>query len=388
MFFLSVFADTFMLLTRHHLRFKGAPLSICVCTAKHVCLSSPCVALRLEAHTKAAADAVEEAKQKAIKRQEDIDRLQAEYDQELVPLLQAKDSVTHLQKSLSDAFQALSGCVEAQPLLSQMESAFTGLSGMLAAATPTPVATDERNDDIDTQPDEWLTVEAVARAHTRPRSRSSWSTASQNAGFGHLERHFNTTTCACPQLSSLAKILVGEGLPVRQSHQKTTWTITTANITAWKSGQLMLDTIPHSDFWALQETHLPGIEYMEAAQRWVRKRGWAASFQGAEVVGQHNAANRGGVAIAVPQHISTSVPTEFESMLEEAAVLALEGVVQPLQYLAKRTLARHTHAMLKGGATLVTVYLEPGMRASWLNLRLSEVLSGCVLCFDGAWIAM
>ena len=44
-----------MLLTRHHLRFKGAPLSICVCTAKHVCLSSPCVALRLEAHTASAA---------------------------------------------------------------------------------------------------------------------------------------------------------------------------------------------------------------------------------------------------------------------------------------------------------------------------------------------
>ena len=37
---------------------------------------------------------------------------------------------------------------------------------------------------------------------------------------------------------------------------------------------------------------------MAAAQRWVRKRGWAAFFQGAEVVGQHTAAHRGGVAIA------------------------------------------------------------------------------------------
>ena len=59
----------------------------------------------------------------------------------------------------------------------------------------------------------------------------------------------------------------------------------------------MLDTIPHSDFWALQETHLPGSEQMAAAQRWSRKRGWAAAFQGAEVVGKHFAANRGGVAI-------------------------------------------------------------------------------------------
>ena len=63
----------------------------------------------------------------------------------------------------------------------------------------------------------------------------------------------------------------------------------------------MLDTIPHSDFWALQETHLPGIEHMEAAQRWARKRGWAAAFQGAEVVGQHNAANRGVCRAAAHQ---------------------------------------------------------------------------------------
>ena len=111
--------------------------------------------VELEAAAKAAADAVEEAKQKAIKRQEDIDRLQAKYDQELARLIQTKDSVTR------DAFQALSGCVEVQPLLSQMASAFTG---MLAAVTPTPAATDERNDDIDMQPDKGLTVEAVARA--------------------------------------------------------------------------------------------------------------------------------------------------------------------------------------------------------------------------------
>ena len=37
----------------------------------------------------------------------------------------------------------------------------------------------------------------------------------------------------------------------------------------------MLDTIPHSDFWALQETHLTGSEHMAAAQRRARKRGWA-----------------------------------------------------------------------------------------------------------------
>ena len=44
--------------------------------------------------------------------------------------------------------------------------------------------------------------------------------------------------------------------------------------------------------------------------------------------------------------------------------------------------------MLKRGVTLVTVYLEPGLRASGLNLWLLEVLAACILCFDGFWIAM
>ena len=121
---------------------------------------------------------------------------------------------------------------------------------------------------------------------------------------------------------------------------------------------------------------------MATAQRWSRKRRWAAAFQGAEVVGEHYAANRGGVAIAGPQHINSSVPTEFEGMLGEAAVLAPEGLEHPLKYLQSRILARHFHAMLKRGVTLVTVYLEPGLRASGLNLFLLEVLAACILCFD------
>ena len=121
---------------------------------------------------------------------------------------------------------------------------------------------------------------------------------------------------------------------------------------------------------------------MVAAQRWASKCGWAARFQAAEV-GQHDAANRGGVAITGPQHTSSSTPSEFESMLDEAALLAPEGVMQLLQYLRSCILARHTHAMLEGGVTLVTLYLEPGMRASGLNLWLLKVLAACILCFDG-----
>ena len=92
--------------------------------------------------------------------------------------------------------------------------------------------------------------------------------------------------------------------------------------------------------------------------------------------------------VAGPQHISSSVPTEFEGMLDEAAVLAPEGLEHPLKYLQSRILARHFHAMLKRGVTLVTVHLEPGLRASGLNLWLLEVLAACILCFDGPWIAM
>ena len=110
---------------------------------------------------------------------------------------------------------------------------------MLAAATPTPATTDGRIDDVVMQPDTGLSVEAVARAYARSleglpederqKSRISRISLSKSARFSHLKRHFNTTHCACsqqaatgkgPQLASLAKILVGEGLPVRQSHQK------------------------------------------------------------------------------------------------------------------------------------------------------------------------
>ena len=62
----------------------------------------------------------------------------------------------------------------------------------------------------------------------------------------------------------------------------------------------------------------------------------------------------------------------------EAAILAPEGVEHSLHYLRSRILARHTHAMLKRGVTLVTVYLEPGMRASGLNLCLLDIAVGVV----------
>ena len=357
----------------------------------------------LEAAARKATEAVDEAKQKAEKLQGEIDKLQKEYDEELARLAKPSDRVTHLQSNVRVAFQALSGNPEAQPLIAQLETAFTGLHSLLAAATPTPMAIEVR-DDEELQPGkeknishEALAVataferslEACPRKSERPRRQRWWSTSSKRGKFSHLKRHINTVYCVCsvqaasgkgPSLESLAKILVGEGSQVASPIRKTSWTNTTANVTSWKSGQ--------SDFWALQETHLPGSEQMATAQRWLRKRGWAAAFQGAEVVGEHYVANGGGVAIAGPQDISSSVSNELEAMLREAADLAPEGLEHPLQYLRSRILARHIHAMLKRGVTLVTVYLEPGLRASGLNLWLLEVLAACILCFDGPWIAL
>ena len=267
----------------------------------------------LEEAAQKAAEAVEEAKHKAEKLQGEIDKLSKEYDEELARLTKPSDPVSNLQSNVRAAFQALSGNPEAQPLIAQLETAFTGLSSLLAAATPTPMATKGRDDEEHAAGQREPLPEpssgrcrACPRKSERPRRRRWWSTSSKRGKFSHLKRHINTVYCACsfhaasgkgPSLESLAKILVGEGLPVRESQQLTSWTITTANVTSWKSGQLMLDTIPHCDFWALQETHLPGSEQMATAQRWSRKRGWGSLLQGAEVVGEHHAANRGGVAM-------------------------------------------------------------------------------------------
>ena len=160
----------------------------------------------------------------------EIDSLQTEGSR----LVKTSDPVTHLQKSVREAFHALSGSVEAQPLLSQLELAFTGLLSTLRRphCRPRTQATT-----ISTWPYQQRCCPGPTRAHwrdsprtsVRPRSRSSWRSSKKSAGFGHLKRHLNTTYCACswqaatgegPSLSFLAKILVGEGSSVPESHQK------------------------------------------------------------------------------------------------------------------------------------------------------------------------
>ena len=125
--------------------------------------------------------------------------------------------------------------------------------------------------------------------------------------------------------------------------------ITTANVTAWKSGQLMLDTIQHGDFGALQKTHPSGYDRMAAARRCTRRKGWAAHFQAADKTGQHEAANRGGVELAGPLHISSEVPANFNATMDDASIMAPEGVQQAREYLRTRNFARHVHPILIRG---------------------------------------
>ena len=47
------------------------------------------------------------------------------------------------------------------------------------------------------------------------------------------------------------------------------------------------------------------------------------------------------MVLAGPLHISSSVPTEFEAMLDDAVFVTPEGVERPLDYLRSRISARH-----------------------------------------------
>ena len=124
--------------------------------------------VELEAAARAAVEAVEEARQKVVKQQAEIDKLQEDHEAELARLVKTSDPVTHHQKSVRAAFKALplwKCCSSAPP--NTAGNASTGLSSMLAAAAPTPQATDACNDDIDMLPDKAISAEAVAWAFER-----------------------------------------------------------------------------------------------------------------------------------------------------------------------------------------------------------------------------
>ena len=99
----------------------------------------------LEEAAKKANEAVDEAKQKADQLQGEIDKVQEEYDEDLARLIKPSAPVTHLQ-NVRETFQSVSGNSEAQSLFAQIESAFAGLASLVAAATPTPMATDVPDD--------------------------------------------------------------------------------------------------------------------------------------------------------------------------------------------------------------------------------------------------
>ena len=170
----------------------------------------------------------------------EIDGPQAEHLLELARLDPTSDSVAHLHKSLRDTFQALSNRVEAQSLITQLDAAVTGLSGMLAATTPTPPSTDVCNDDVEMAPPKPVS-DTVTRAFLwtlegEGGALTSEERVAKNQKFQALVVDACSRLAATGErlsLTSLAKTLVGEeGLSTHGSSQKKTWTITTAIVAA------------------------------------------------------------------------------------------------------------------------------------------------------------
>ena len=189
----------------------------------------------LVAAAKQAAEAVEEAKQKAEKLQGEIDKLQAEYDEEVARFVKPLDPVTHLQNTMREAFQALSGMEISKPSFSslswkRLSQAFPACWRRqrphrwrpMCATTSTCRRTKRRPYRTGQWPSPALSSvhwNACPMRSERPRRQRSWRTSRKRGMFSHLKRHINTVYCACslqaasgkgPSLESLAKILVGE----------------------------------------------------------------------------------------------------------------------------------------------------------------------------------
>ena len=92
----------------------------------------------------------------------EIDK-QTECDEELARFVKPSDPVTHLQSNVRAEFQTFSGNPEAQPLISQLEIAFTSLSSFLWR----PMCDDE---DLQQNKEKAISHEAMAVARAFERS--------------------------------------------------------------------------------------------------------------------------------------------------------------------------------------------------------------------------
>ena len=211
----------------------------------------------LGAAAKQAAEAVEEVKKKAEKIARGDRQATDSIRRGGGAPLSGPRTLSHISRTpyarLSRPFLEISKPSLSSLSWKQLSQAFPGCWRL---QTPTPMATDLRGDirlaaGTKRRPSRarhWpspglLSVhwKACPRTSERPRRRRLWSTSRKRGTFSHLKRHINTVYCALQPASSLrqgtkplnplTKILVGEGLPVRESHQKTSWTITTANVT-------------------------------------------------------------------------------------------------------------------------------------------------------------
>ena len=151
---------------------------------------------------------------------------------------------------------------------------------MLAAATLTLAATDGRNDDIDMQPDKELTVEAVARAYTRSLEGlpDDESEAKKRKFVEYIEQERQVLPPQAALRHDLLRPQPAGGLsqgttafiPCQDFGWRRTFSssVTSKNNLDNSHGQRHSVEIWTVDIWSLQETQLPGIEHLAAAQCW------------------------------------------------------------------------------------------------------------------------
>ena len=107
---------------------ETAVYSVATALQRHKSLQEKEQAMLVEVDEAAqkAAKAADEAKDKAVKRQEEIDRLQADYERERARLVLASESDSKLHTALRDTFHALSDHAEARTLFCRLGHGHVG----------------------------------------------------------------------------------------------------------------------------------------------------------------------------------------------------------------------------------------------------------------------
>jgi len=149
------------------------------------------------------------------------------------------------------------------------------------------------------------------------------------------------------------------GVPNKRNKREAGWTLVTANTTAWSSAQALIGFLADSDvkpdMMCLQETRLETAEANSAAAAWAAKQGLRLDFGAALSTGPGPLQNSGGTASGVKAHVGS-------------APVPISGVH------ASRATDTHMEGLIKGGVTVVSIYLHDGMGLLAENLEILQRL--------------